>query len=93
MTFNESMRRVEAALIRRALRNANGSVTTASRLLGFKHHQSLTSLIDRYHPELRELMPERKRRRKSYTQPSLAPARIRRHGGNATTGLWHKEAL
>src|SRR5205823_7653381 len=36
----------ERSVIERALRDAGGPVTKASRLLGFKHHQSLISLIN-----------------------------------------------
>jgi CheY-like chemotaxis protein len=55
-----SMRReieqIEKILIKRALRDAGGSVTKASQLLGFHHHQSLISLINSRH---RELLPQR----------------------------------
>ena len=42
----------ERAVIERALRDAGGSVTKASHLLGYKHHQSLISLINTRHKEL-----------------------------------------
>jgi hypothetical protein len=35
-----------------ALRDSDGSVSKAAHLLGFKHHQSLSSLISGRHPEL-----------------------------------------
>src|SRR5258708_37619736 len=44
-SFKEKILECERALIERALRDSNGSVTRAARLLGFKHHQSLISLI------------------------------------------------
>lgn len=62
MNFKTSILRVEAALIRRALRDANGSVSLASRLLGFKNHQSLQSMLDGRHKDLR-VLPKRTRRK------------------------------
>jgi CheY-like chemotaxis protein/Flp pilus assembly protein TadD len=51
-SFKKELRAYEKLLIERALRDAGGSVTRASRLLGFKHHQSLISLINTRHPDL-----------------------------------------
>lgn len=51
-SFKKELRAYEKLLIERALRDAGGSVTRASRLLGFKHHQSLISLINRRHQDL-----------------------------------------
>jgi CheY-like chemotaxis protein len=42
----------EKNLLESALRDAGGSVTAASRMLGFRHHQSLISLINTRHREL-----------------------------------------
>lgn len=42
----------ERNVLEKALRDAGGSVTTASRMLGFRHHQSLISLINTRHREL-----------------------------------------
>jgi CheY-like chemotaxis protein len=42
----------EQAIIARALKDAQGSVTRAARLLGFTHHQSLISVINARHKEL-----------------------------------------
>src|SRR5207302_662069 len=44
-SFKREMRKAEKALLARALREAEGSVTKAAYLLGFKHHQSLISII------------------------------------------------
>ena len=41
LSFKNEVARYEKLLIERALRDAGGSVTRASRLLGFKYHQSL----------------------------------------------------
>jgi CheY-like chemotaxis protein/tetratricopeptide (TPR) repeat protein len=51
-SFKEQVLSCEKALIERALRDASGSVTRAARLLGFRHHQSLISLINSRHKEL-----------------------------------------
>ncbi|HYN86048.1 MAG TPA: tetratricopeptide repeat protein [Pyrinomonadaceae bacterium] len=56
-SFRETMRRHEAAIIERALRDARGSVTRAARLLGFRHHHSLASIINHRH---RDLLSERR---------------------------------
>jgi len=50
---------------KRALRDTNGSVTQASRLLGFRHHQSLISLLGGRHKSLesaRKVVRKRRRR-------------------------------
>jgi DNA-binding NtrC family response regulator len=60
----------EKTLLERALREAEGSVTKASRLLGFKHHQSLISLINTRHQELLQTRSAvRKRRRPIVSRP------------------------
>lgn len=47
-----AVRRYERFLIELALKDAGGIVTRASQLLGFKHHQSLISLINKRHNNL-----------------------------------------
>jgi tetratricopeptide (TPR) repeat protein len=62
-SFKGSVRRYEARLIRLALKETEGKVTAAARLLGFSHHQSLIALIDSRHKELLEIRsPVRARR-------------------------------
>jgi len=51
-SFKEYLLGAERRVITRALREAGGSVTKAAKLLGFKHHQSLISLINGRHKEL-----------------------------------------
>lgn len=51
--FRKCVVRVEAALIRKALRVADGRVTRASRLLGFSNHQSLAAMLEGRHRDLR----------------------------------------
>jgi len=62
--------KAEKALITRALREAEGSVTKASYLLGFKHHQSLISIINIRHPDIKKSRSRiRKRRRHLFSEP------------------------
>ena len=69
-SFKEKILDCERALIERALRDANGSVTRAARLLGFRHHQSLISLINSRHKELLKTRTAvRKRRRHIFSKP------------------------
>jgi CheY-like chemotaxis protein/Flp pilus assembly protein TadD len=63
-SLKKYVRENERAVIERALRDADSSVTRAARLLGFKHHQSLIYLINSRHKELlKTRSPVRKRRR------------------------------
>jgi len=65
-SLDEEVRRIERRLIERALKKAGGRVSLAARLLGFKHHQSLNSLIESKHPDLRDkLVPARPRKRRN----------------------------
>ena len=70
-SFKEHIKKSERAVIERALRDTDGSVTKAARLLGFKHHQSLISLINTRHKDLiKSRTTVRKRRRPIFSQPS-----------------------
>jgi transcriptional regulator with GAF, ATPase, and Fis domain len=53
-SFRSAVRRYERALIQRALQDSNGVVSRAAQLLGFRHYQSLISLINKRHRDLRE---------------------------------------
>jgi len=76
-SFKEKILDCERALIERALREANGSVTRAARLLGFKHHQSLISLINSRHKELLKTRTAvRKRRRHIFSKPRKIKTRL-----------------
>ena len=69
-SFRREVTKAEKALITRALREAEGSVTKASYLLGFKHHQSLISIINIRHPDLKKSRSRiRKRRRHLFSEP------------------------
>lgn len=60
----------EGSLIARALEDSGGSVTRAARLLGFKNHQSLISIIDTRHKELlAKRLPVRPRRQHLIAHP------------------------
>ncbi|HXI25535.1 MAG TPA: response regulator [Pyrinomonadaceae bacterium] len=63
-SLKTEIRRIERRFIERALRDAGGSVTEASRLLGFKHHQSLISLLDTRLSDLQDVRSKKRRRRR-----------------------------
>jgi CheY-like chemotaxis protein len=63
-SLRKELRAIEKDLLERALRDAGGSVSIASRLLGFKHHQSLISLINTRHKELLKARSAVRRRRR-----------------------------
>src|SRR5947208_5767083 len=68
-SFKREIRKAEKALLARALQQAEGSVTKAAHLLGFKHHQSLISIINIRHKELLQTRSKiRKRRRHIFSQ-------------------------
>jgi len=76
-SFKEKILDCERVIIERALRDANGSVTRAARLLGFRHHQSLISLINSRHKELLKTRTAvRKRRRHIFSRPRKIKSRI-----------------
>jgi two-component system chemotaxis response regulator CheY len=55
-SFKAAMRRYQARLIERALRDAGGAVVRAAQLLGVKR-QSLNSMLRKYHQNLLHLRP------------------------------------
>ena len=69
-SFKREVLKIEKRLIERALRDAGGSVTRASRLLGFRHHQSLIALINSRHRDLLGTRSAvRKRRHHLFSKP------------------------
>jgi CheY-like chemotaxis protein len=81
-SLRQQVRSFEKALIEKALRDAGGAVTKAAHLLGFKHHQSLISLINSRHRDLLETRSAvRKRRRHMFSRPR----RLRRKPRPPTT--------
>ena len=65
-SFKDEVRKYEAHVIRLGLKETGGKVTAAARLLGFRHHQSLITMIASRHKELIETK-------------ARAPVRPRRH--------------
>jgi hypothetical protein len=51
-SLKDALRRYEARLIERALRDAGGSVSRAAQLLGFKSHNSLIKILNTRHKRL-----------------------------------------
>jgi len=74
-SLRQQVRNYEKALIERALREAGGAVTKAAHLLGFKHHQSLISLINSRH---RDLLGTRSVVRKRRSHIFSKPRKIKR---------------
>jgi tetratricopeptide (TPR) repeat protein len=62
-SFREAVHRYEAHLLKLALNQTGGRVTSAARLLGFSHHQSLVALIGSRHKELLETRSAIRKRR------------------------------
>lgn len=74
-SFKQHIHNCERLLIERALREAGGSVTRAAGLLGFRHHQSLISLLNTRHKELLKTRAvARKRRRHLISDPKTTRA-------------------
>jgi CheY-like chemotaxis protein len=74
-SLRQQVRNYEKALIERALREAGGAVTKAAHLLGFKHHQSLISLINSRH---RDLLGTRSAVRKRRSHIFSKPRKLKR---------------
>lgn len=85
----------EQAIIARALKDAQGSVTRAARLLGFRHHQSLISVINARHKELLKTRAAvRKRRRHIFSKPRKIKRKILKTGsdqGSSCISILHVE--
>jgi CheY-like chemotaxis protein len=92
-SFKEKILDCERALIERALRDSNGSVTRAARLLGFRHHQSLISLINSRHKELLKTRTAvRKRRRHIFSKPrKIKYIPVNRNPGSDQISILHAE--
>jgi len=87
-SFKQHVRNGERAVIERALRDAGGSVTRAARLLGFRHHQSLISLINSRHKELLTTRSTvRKRRRHIFSEPRKIKKKVVRVVPRQATSL------
>ena len=63
-SFRSETLRLERQLIERALKESGGSVSRAAKMLGFRHHGSLITIINHRHQELlSERAPVQKRKR------------------------------
>ena len=94
-SFKQQIVNCERKLIERALRDAGGVVTRAARLLGFKHHQSLISLINTRHKDLLEVRSAvRARRRSILAKPKRKSKKSAKHSaenGAATISILYVE--
>jgi CheY-like chemotaxis protein len=79
-SFKREVLKSEKAIIERALRDAGGAVTKAARLLGFRHHQSLISLINSRHKDLLKTRSAvRPRRSHLFSQPRKIKKKVIKH--------------
>jgi tetratricopeptide (TPR) repeat protein len=83
-SFKKEVLKIEKKFIERALRDAGGSVTRASRLLGFRHHQSLIALINSRH---RDLLGTRSAVRKRRHHLFSKPRRTRKTANGNENGM------
>jgi CheY-like chemotaxis protein/tetratricopeptide (TPR) repeat protein len=93
-SLRQQVRNYEKALIERALREAGGAVTKAAHLLGFKHHQSLISLINSRHRDLLGTRSAvRKRRSHIFSPPRKLkrPAPIQTQRSTSRISILHVE--
>ncbi len=78
-SFRNEVRRYERFLIERALKDAQGIVTRASQMLGFKHYQSLIILLNQRHKNLMHIrspiFPRKRSIFRATSHASTAPAR------------------
>lgn len=86
-SLKREMKKIEARFIQHALRDAGGSVSKASRILGFKHHQSLISLLDKRHKDLAGLRSTRRRRARTLISKTLTPRKAVRVPDRAAAKL------
>jgi CheY-like chemotaxis protein/tetratricopeptide (TPR) repeat protein len=76
-SLKQHVKESEKTVIERALRDAGGSVTKAAHLLGFKHHQSLISLLNSRHKELLKARSVvRKRRRHLFSESQSSKRKV-----------------
>ena len=91
-SFKREVLKIEKRLVERALRDAGGSVTRASRLLGFRHHQSLIALINSRHRDLLGTRSAvRKRRHHLFSKPRRT-RKMSKTGENGSSGAGASQA-
>lgn len=75
LSFRKEVRRYEAYLIGRALKDSRGVVTHAAQLLGFPHHESLNYLLRGRHKDLLPLRTPIETRRQSIIREAAREGR------------------
>jgi len=90
-SFKREITKAEKALFAHALREAEGSVTKAAHLLGFKHHQSLISIINIRHKELLKTRSRIRKRRRHIFSESRKPKRPAAHAACSLARLQRLE--
>ena len=86
--------KLEREIIKRALRDAGGSVSAASQLLGFRHHQSLIASLNTRHRDLLTARSAvRKRRQHIFSKSRRTKRRVKlsRERSVAQTSILHVE--
>ncbi|HEX8632973.1 MAG TPA: response regulator [Pyrinomonadaceae bacterium] len=82
-SFREAVRRYESQLIERALKDADGMVSRAAQMLGFKHHHSLVSLLKNRHKHLLHVRTPIVPRKRSIIRPEGIDRALQRPPGKA----------
>jgi len=90
-SFKQHVKESERTVLERALRDADGSVTKASRLLGFKHHQSLISLINTRHKDLLKTRTKVRKRRRPLFSVRKTGHRGNEHQDKSQLSVLHVE--
>lgn len=75
--LRKAVKAYEAKFIEQALEATGGMVSRAAKLLGFKHHQSLSSLLQRKHKGLARKRLTPTPRKASVRSPSRGECRVR----------------
>src|SRR5205807_1618960 len=86
--------KLEREIIKRALRDAGGSVSAASQLLGFRHHQSLIASLNTRHRDLltaRSAVRKRRQHIFSKSRRTKRRAKLSRERSVAQTSILHVE--
>src|SRR5215831_788805 len=92
-SLKRHVKAAESAIIERALREAGGSVSKAAKLLGFKHHQSLISLLNGRHKDLLKTRSVVRKRRRHILRPRMRRPTPRRklHSSSAISILYAED--
>ncbi|MFN2576339.1 MAG: response regulator [Pyrinomonadaceae bacterium] len=84
-SLKQHVKAAESSVIERALRDAGGSVSKAAKLLGFKHHQSLISLLNSRHKDLMKTRSTVRKRRRHILKPQGGRKAVARRDVPAAT--------